>query len=95
MDARFIQATGSSRSKDHVEIRMNMDFFGASTEATQHHAEFMREMRSMSWCSNYEEVTSKPFPDGGGLSYDNIRMDIDVALWIQERDAAQMKEQGS
>jgi len=87
LDAKFVQGSGTTKSKDRVELRIDMDFFAPTGgEANQHHAEFMREMRGKSWCLAYEEVTSKPFPDGGGLSFDRILIEVDVSVWLKEKE---------
>ncbi len=85
LDAKFIGGS-SSRSQDRVEVRLDMDFFAESGgQANQHHAELMREIRAKDWCLEYEEVSSKPFPGGGGLSFDRIRIDVDVAKYLAEQ----------
>lgn len=88
LDAEFQQGSNTRKSPDKVLIRLDMDFFAENDVlADQHHAAYMHAMRAQPWCLSYEERPSKPFPSGGGLSFDGIRIEIDVAKALEDMDA--------
>jgi Tfp pilus assembly PilM family ATPase len=76
---------GRSSSPDKVEIRIDMDFFAdESTKASQDQATFRREVENQDWCLEFAEVRSKPFENGGGLSFDGIKIEVDVSKASEE-----------
>ena len=81
---------GKDRSgrEDRVEIRFDIDFFAETdVQASQAYVALMRSLQSETWCTKFEERGSKPFPNGGGLSYDGMRVEVDVAAAIREMEA--------
>ena len=69
-----------SNSPDYVEVRLDMDFFAEEdVTASSHYSTLQRAVRDEDWCLEFPERPSKPFPEGGGLSFEGLTVHVDVS----------------
>ena len=85
LQADYRQAKRSS--PDLVEVRLDMDFFADDdATASRNYAALRSALREKSWCLDFPERSSRPFPDGGGLAFDGLTIQADVAKALAERE---------
>ncbi len=74
--------------EDRVEVRLDIDFFAdTDVQAAQAYTTLMRSLKEEVWCDDFEERQSKPFPSGGGLAYEGLRITVNVAAAIAQEEA--------
>jgi Tfp pilus assembly PilM family ATPase len=70
---------GQAGRDDYVQIKMDLDFFGAdSVEATSHYNDVETAFESQPWCVDFEGKTSKVLPDDKGIYVDGLTILVNV-----------------
>lgn len=82
---RSAQATfrpAKSSSGDLVEVKLSMTFFSdvSALQATTHFDNFRNEVLAKPWCKDFPECKTATLDGGGGISIENIRIDVDMSV---------------